>query len=90
MELGREKTLKRLARIEGQVRGVTKMIESERYCIDVLQQLGAIRAALGKVEDSVLNDNASTSVERAIASGDPADQREKFNELVDLISKTKR
>ncbi|MEM1145785.1 MAG: metal-sensitive transcriptional regulator [Pseudomonadota bacterium] len=90
MEQGREKTLKRLARIEGQVRGVTKMIESERYCIDVLQQLGAIRAALGKVEDAVLSDHASTCVERAIASGDPADQREKFNELVDLISKTKR
>jgi DNA-binding FrmR family transcriptional regulator len=83
-------TLKRLARVEGQVRGVIKMIESERYCIDVLQQLSAIQSALAKVEDAVLKDHAATCVERAIASGDPSEQRKKFNELVDIISKTKK
>ncbi len=89
MDQERDKTLKRLARIEGQVRGVVRMIESDRYCIDVLQQLGAIQSALARVEDAVLKDHAATCVERAIASGDPEDQRQKFDELVDLISRTK-
>ena len=90
MDQERDKTLKRLARIEGQVRGVAKMIESDRYCMDVLQQVRAIQSALAKVEDAVLKDHAATCVERAIASGDLQDQRQKFNELVDLISSTKR
>lgn len=90
MDQERDKTLKRLARIEGQVRGVVGMIESDRYCIDVLQQLRAIQSALSKVEDAVLKDHAATCVERAIASGNPEDQRTKFNELVDLVSRTKR
>lgn len=83
-------TIKRLARIEGQVRGIAKMIESGRYCIDVLQQLSAVQSALAKVEDVVLSDHAATCVERAIESGDPAQQREKFTELVTLISKVKQ
>lgn len=90
MEHDRDKTLKRLARIEGQVRGVIGMIESERYCIDVLQQLRAIQSAVSKVEDEVLKDHAATCVERAIASGSAKDQREKFGELVDLISRVKK
>ena len=89
MDQERERTLKRLARIEGQVRGVAGMIESNRYCIDVLQQLRAIQSALSKVEDAVLKDHAATCVERAIASGDVKDQREKLNELIDLVSHTK-
>lgn len=89
MNQERDKTLARLKRVEGQVRGVIGMIEADRYCIDVLQQLRAIQRALSKVEDAVLKDHASTCVERAIASGDPADQRQKFRELVDLISRTK-
>jgi DNA-binding FrmR family transcriptional regulator len=86
----RARTLTRLKRIEGQVRGVTNMIETDRYCIDVLQQLRAIQSALGKVEDAILKDHAATCVERAIASGDSDEQREKFGELVDLISQVKR
>ncbi|MEM1401946.1 MAG: metal-sensitive transcriptional regulator [Pseudomonadota bacterium] len=90
MEHDRDKTLKRLARIEGQVRGVIGMIESERYCIDVLQQLRAIQSAVSKVEDEVLKDHAATCVNRAIESGDAEDQRRKFGELVDLIAKVKK
>ncbi|GAB5412878.1 MAG: metal-sensitive transcriptional regulator [Congregibacter sp.] len=90
MNEDQEKTVKRLARIEGQIRGVVKMIESDRYCIDVLQQLRAVQAALSKVEDAVLKDHAATCVQKAIASGDPEDQRAKFNELVDLVSRVKR
>lgn len=82
-------TIRRLNRIEGQVRGVAKMLEEERYCIDVLQQLRAIKSAVARVEDVILKDHAATCVEAAIASGDVEDQRNKFNELVDLLSSVK-
>jgi len=90
MQLERSATIRRLNRIEGQVRGVARMIDEERYCIDVLQQIQAIRAAIGKVEEAVLKDHAATCVESAIASGDPSEQREKFSELVELLGKVKR
>jgi len=90
MELERNATIRRLNRIAGQVRGISRMIEQERYCIDVLQQLQAVKAALARVEDAVLKDHAATCVESAIASGDEREQRQKFGELVDLISKSRR
>ncbi len=67
--------VKRLKRIEGQVRGVISMIEQERYCVDVLQQVSAARAALGKVENEVLKKHAATCVEEAIVSGVASEQR---------------
>ena len=82
--------LNRLRRIEGQVRGLGQMIENERYCIDVLHQIQAVKAALAKVEDQVLADHAASCVDAAIASGDPVAQREKFAELVGLFGKMKR
>ena len=84
------KILARLARVEGQVRGVSRMIEEERYCIDVLTQLQAIKAALRKVEEDVLKDHASHCVAHAIKSGDVADQKQKFDELVELFGKYSR
>ncbi len=81
---------RRLNRIEGQVRGISRMIEEDRYCIEILQQLQAIKSALAKVEDAVLNDHAATCIETAIASGDATEQRQKFSELVDLVNKVKR
>ena len=90
MKLQKDATIRRLNRIEGQVRGISRMIEEERYCIDVLQQTLAIKSALAKVEDAILKDHAATCVESAIASGDEQDQRQKFGELVDLLSKVKR
>ncbi len=89
MKQGKDPTIKRLKRIEGQVRGVAGMIEQDRYCIEVLQQLQAIKSALAKVEDAVLKDHSATCVESAIASGDATEQRQKFNELVDLLAKVK-
>ena len=77
----------RLKRIEGQVRGVQQMVADERYCIDILHQIQAIKAALAKVESQVLKDHAACCVADAIASGDAAEQREKFEELVDLFEK---
>lgn len=79
--------LSRLSRIEGQVRGVSRMIEDERYCIDVLTQLRAIKAALGKVEAEVLKDHADHCVTDAIQSGDKREQTQKVNELIDLIGR---
>jgi DNA-binding FrmR family transcriptional regulator len=89
MKLNKESTIKRLNRIEGQVRGISRMIEEERYCIDILQQMQAIKSAFGKVEDAILKDHAQTCVESAIASGDATEQRKKFGELVELMAKVK-
>ena len=89
MKLEKEATIKRLNRIEGQVRGIARMIDEERYCIDVLQQMQAIKSALARVEDAILKDHSATCVESAIASGDADEQRKKFGELVDLLAKVK-
>jgi DNA-binding FrmR family transcriptional regulator len=77
----------RLRRIEGQVRGVAGMVEEGRYCIDILTQVQAIKAALGKVEDELLKNHAAHCVEEAIQDGDAESQRQKFSELVDLFGK---
>ena len=90
MNTAKERTVKRLARIEGQVRGISRMIEEERYCIDILHQLQAIKSALVKVEDAILNDHAATCIETVIASGDESEQRKKFGELVELFGRVKR
>ena len=82
--------LNRLRRIEGQVRGVAQMVADDRYCIDVLHQVQAVKAALAKAESEILKDHAACCVSEAIASGDAAEQRVKFNELIDLIEKVKR
>lgn len=82
--------LNRLKRVEGQVRGVSRMVEEGRYCIDILHQVQAVKAALGRAEDEILKNHAACCVAEAIASGDTDEQREKFGELVDLFSKTKR
>ena len=79
--------VQRLNRIAGQVRGVAQMIEDDRYCIDILHQIAAIRSALAKVESQVLKDHAACCVHEAIASGDERAQREKFEELIDLFER---
>ena len=84
------KLLDRLARIQGQVGGIARMIEDDRYCIDILTQLQAIKSALKKVEDELLKSHSDHCVAHAIKSGDVKDARKKFAELVDLFSKTAR
>lgn len=90
--MAKDKTaiLNRLRRIEGQVRGVSQMVSDDRYCIDILHQVQAIKAALAKAESAILKDHAACCVSEAIASGDAAEQRTKFNELIDLFEKVKR
>ena len=82
--------LKRLNRIEGQVRGLAKMVEDRRYCIDVVTQISAVRAALRRVEEEVLSDHVAHCVEHAIASGNAADQRRKVAELMSVLARASR
>jgi DNA-binding FrmR family transcriptional regulator len=77
----------RLRRIEGQIRGLLRMVEEDRYCIDVLTQLRAAQAALRGVEDVILTDHVAHCVEQAVTSGDPQDQRQKIGELLDLLAR---
>ena len=81
---------KRLNRIEGQVRGLSKMVEDDRYCIDIVTQISAVRAALRRVEEEVLRDHVAHCVEHAITSGSKADQREKIAELMAVIGRSDR
>jgi CsoR family transcriptional regulator, copper-sensing transcriptional repressor len=81
---------KRLNRIEGQVRGISRMVQEDRYCIDIVTQISAVRAALRRVEEEVLRDHVAHCVERAIASGNKADQRRKIEELMEVIGRADR
>ncbi|MBX6329632.1 MAG: metal-sensitive transcriptional regulator [Pseudolabrys sp.] len=83
-------TLRRLGRIEGQVRGLARMVASDRYCIDIVTQIAAVRAALRRVEQEILRDHVAHCVEHAIASGDQADQRRKVAELMDVFGRAGR
>jgi DNA-binding FrmR family transcriptional regulator len=84
------KLLRRLGRIEGQVRGVSRMIADERYCIDVLTQTRAIRAALVRVESQMLKNHLGHCIEGAIVSGNAGEQRRKAAELIDLLERSAR
>ena len=81
---------KRLGRIEGQVRGLSKMVEEDRYCIDIVTQISAVRAALRRVEEEVLKDHVAHCVEHAIASGNKGEQRRKITELMDVLGRADR
>ncbi len=81
---------KRLGRIEGQVRGLARMVEEDRYCIDIVTQISAVRAALRRVEEEILRDHVAHCVEHAIASGDAREQRQKVAELISVLSRANR
>jgi DNA-binding FrmR family transcriptional regulator len=81
---------KRLSRIEGQVRGLAKMVDEDRYCIDIVTQIGAVRAALRRVEEEILKDHVGHCVEHAILSGNKAEQRKKIAELMDVVGRADR
>jgi DNA-binding FrmR family transcriptional regulator len=84
------KLLNRLSRIEGQVRGVARMVEEDRYCIDIMTQLQAARAALARVESELLQGHLEHCIEDAIVAGDAAEQRRKASELVALLQRAAR
>ena len=86
----KQSNLKRLGRIEGQVRGLARMLDEDRYCIDIVTQISAVRAALRKVEEELLRDHVGHCVEHAITSGNKTEQRKKVAELMDVIARAER
>jgi DNA-binding FrmR family transcriptional regulator len=82
--------LKRLSRIEGQVGGLFRMVQEDRYCIDVVTQISAVRAALRRAEEEILRDHVSHCVEHAIASGNKSEQRKKISEIIDVLGRADR
>jgi len=85
-----ETCVKRLNKIEGQVRGIARMLDEKRYCIDIITQIEAVRAALQRVEEEVLKDHVAHCVEHAIATGNKSEQRQKIVELMDVFARSKR
>ena len=86
----KSKLTSRLNRIEGQVRGVARMVDEGRYCIEVLTQLHAVRAALARVETEMLRDHLSHCIESAIVAGDADEQRKKASELIELLQRSQK
>jgi CsoR family transcriptional regulator, copper-sensing transcriptional repressor len=89
-EVTRKAVSVRLKRIEGQVGGLLRMVEDDRYCVDILTQIDAVRSALHKVEQEILRDHVSHCVAGAFTSGDPIEQRHKVDELVETIGRMTR
>jgi CsoR family transcriptional regulator, copper-sensing transcriptional repressor len=83
----KEQLKKRLARIEGQVRGIAKMVDDDRYCIDILTQLGAVDTALEAVAIKVLEEHVRHCVAGALASGDRREAEEKSRELLEAVQR---
>ena len=82
--------IKRLHRIEGQVRGIERMIDDDRYCIDILTQIAAATTALESLAFRVLDDHVGHCVAGALASGDPAEAQRKSQELLDAVHRFAR
>jgi len=80
----------RLARIEGQVRGIRTMVQNDRYCVDILMQLSAVVSALKKVEELVLENHLNTCVSDAIRQGNEEKRAAKLKEVMDVISSFRR
>jgi DNA-binding FrmR family transcriptional regulator len=83
-----KRTMTRLKRIAGQVEGVMRMVEEERYCIDVLTQIAAVQAALGKVGEEVLERHLQTCVLKAMESGETAERERVVAELMKLLTQS--
>ncbi len=84
------KEIVRLKRIEGQVRGIIKMIEDKRYCIDILTQLSSISGALKSVEENILARHLEGCVRQTFAKGNQADKEKKFEEIMDILRKFRK
>ncbi|MGH7430155.1 MAG: metal-sensitive transcriptional regulator [Candidatus Methylomirabilaceae bacterium] len=86
----KRKALARLNRIEGQVQGVQRMVEEEKYCVDILTQISAIQGALEQVRKILLGRHIESCVAEAIASGRQGDRQKKIDELLDVFSRYAR
>jgi DNA-binding FrmR family transcriptional regulator len=85
-----EEQLEYLRKIEGQVRGIQKMIENKEYCVDILNQIHAVICALARVEDKVLEKHFAGCVSTAVGSGSAADKKKKLEEILELIHKYRK
>jgi DNA-binding FrmR family transcriptional regulator len=86
----KEALTKRLHRIEGQVRGIERMIEEDRYCIDVITQIAAVNTALESLAFKILDEHVNHCVAGALASGDPVDAEQKSKELLEAVHRFAR
>jgi DNA-binding FrmR family transcriptional regulator len=87
---GKDALVKRLHRIEGQVRGVERMVVDERYCIDILTQIAAVSTALESLALEILDDHVTHCVADALTSGDEAEAKAKTTELLDAVRRFAR
>lgn len=85
-----ERARARLRRIEGQIRGIQKMVDEDRYCVDILTQISAVVAALHGVEDLVMENHLNTCVADAMRSDDPRDKAEKIDEVMKVMTKFRK
>jgi DNA-binding FrmR family transcriptional regulator len=85
-----EAELVRLRRIEGQIRGVQKMIEEKRYCVDILTQLTSIVGAIKSVEENILERHLKGCVHQSFTKGSKDDKARKIDEVVDVLKKFRR
>ena len=85
-----ENNLVALRRIEGQVRGIQRMIEDRKYCIDILNQIYAIRGALGRVEEKILEKHFRNCVTEAVKGTSEREKHQKMDEIFKLIHQTRR
>lgn len=83
----REQVKKRLKRVAGQIAGIERMVDQDRYCVDVLLQVAAVRAALDGVGKLILRSHVETCVADALVSGRPKERNEKIEEIMDVFSK---
>lgn len=86
----KRKAMARLNRIEGQVQGVQRMVEEEKYCVDILLQISAIRGALEQVRKILLGRHIESCVAQAMASGRAGDRQRKIEELLEVFSRYTR
>ena len=82
-----EAQIVRLNRIEGQIRGITKMIQDERYCVDILTQIRSASSALAKVQENIFKGHLESCVRDSLTGNDPRDREDKVNEILDILSK---
>ena len=86
----KDRLVKRLHRIEGQVRGIERMIEDDRYCIDVITQISAVTTALESLAFQILDEHVNHCVAGALASGDPSEAEAKSKELLEAVHRFAR
>ena len=90
MKADRDALIKRLHRIEGQVRGIERMVEDDRYCVDVLTQINAVTTALEGLAFKILDEHVNHCVADALAAGDPEDAATKSQELLEAVHRFSR